>query len=96
MEFLSEIGCGRVVIRTDTEPAARALATAVAASLEDETLIEEILGLSPASLGALEHDHSYVGGIARTLRVDMERRLGERLPIQHAGYAWLLRHGAWR
>ena len=42
LEFLGEIGRKRIVIRSDDEPAVKALVQAVALHREDETVIEEI------------------------------------------------------
>ena len=60
MEFLCEIGRKRIVIRSDNEPAVKALGQAVALHREDETVIEEIPVKSSKSIGCSEHDHFLV------------------------------------
>ena len=74
LEFLGEIGRKRIVIRSDNEPAVKALVQAVALHREDETVIEEIPVKSSQSIGCNEHDHFLVGGMARAPRIDMEKR----------------------
>ena len=95
LEFLGEIGRKRIVIRSDNEPAVKALVQAVALHREDETVIEEIPVKSSQSIGCNEHDHFLVGGMARALRIDMEKRFGDNFPVLHAVYSWILRHSGW-
>ena len=71
LEFFGEIGRKRIVIRSDNEPAVKALVQAVALHRED--VIEEIPVKSSQSIGCNEHDHFLVGGMARALRIDMEK-----------------------
>ena len=95
LEFLGEIGRKRIVIRSDNEPAVKALVQAVALHREDETVIEEIRVKSSQSIGCNEHDHFLVGGMARAIRIDMEKRFGDNFPVVHAVYSWILRHSGW-
>ena len=74
-EFLGEFGRKRIVIRSDNEPAMKAFVQAVAVHRQDETVIEEIPVKSSQSLGCNEHHHFLVGGMARALRIDMEKRV---------------------
>ena len=94
LEFLGEIGRKRM-IRSDSEPAVKALVQAVALHREDETVIEEIPVKSSQSIGCNELDHFLVGGMARALRIDMEKRFGDNFPVLHAVYSWILRHSGW-
>ena len=55
-------------------------------------VIEEILVKSSQSIGCNEHDHFLVGGMARALRIDMEKRFGDNFRVVHAVYSWILRH----
>ena len=95
LEFLGEIGRKRIVIRSDNEPAVKALVQAVALHREDETVLEEIPVKSSQSILCNEHDHYLVGGMARALRIDMEKRFGDNFPVLHAVYSWILRHSGW-
>ena len=95
LEFLGEIGRKRTVISSDNEPAVKALVQAVALHREDETVIEEIPVKSSQSIGCNEHDHFLVGGMARALRIDMEKRFGDNFPVLHAVCSWILRHSGW-
>ena len=59
-------------------------------------MIEEIPVKSSQSIGCNEHDHFLVGGMARALRIDMEKRiLVTTFPVLHAVYSWILRHSGW-
>ena len=71
LEFLGEIGRKRIVIRSDNELAVKALVQAVALHREDETVFEKIPVKSSQSIGSNEHDHFFVCGMARALRIDM-------------------------
>ena len=77
LEFLGEIGRKRIVIRSDNEPAVKALVQAVALHREDETVIEEIPVKSSQTIGCNEHDQFLVGCMVRALRIDMEKRFGD-------------------
>ena len=39
--------------------------------------------------------HILVAGMARALRIDMEKRFGDNFPVLHAMYSWILRHSGW-
>ena len=78
LEFLRKIGRKRIVIRSDNEPAVKALVQEVALHREDETVIEEILVMT-----------------SQALRIDMEKRFGDKFPVLHAVYSWILRHSGW-
>ena len=82
------------MIRSDNEPAVKALVQAVALHREDETVIEEIPVKSSKSVGCNEHDHFLVDGMARALWIDMEKRFGDTL-VLHAENSWILRHSGW-
>ena len=95
LEFLGEIVRKRIVIRSDNEPAVKALVQAVALHRQDETVIEEIPVKSSQSIACNEHDHFLVGGMARALRIDVEKRFGDNFPVLHAVHPWILRHRGW-
>ena len=50
---------------------------------------------SSQSIGCNEHDHFVVGGMARALRIDMDKRFGDKFAVPHAVYSWILRHSGW-
>ena len=83
------------MIRSDNEPAVKALVQAVALHRQDETVIEEIPVKSSWSIGCNEHDLFLVGGMERALRIDVEKRFGDNFPVLHAVYSWILRHSGW-
>ena len=58
-------------------------------------MIEEIPVKSSQSIGCNEHDHFLVGGMARALRIDVEKHFGENFPVLHAVYSWIVRQSGW-
>ena len=73
LEFLREMGRNRVVIRSDNEPAVRALVDEVCKNREEETLIEEIHPGNSQTIGTVEHGNFQVGCQVRALRSNVER-----------------------
>ena len=47
-------------------------------------MIKVIPVKSSQSIGCNAHDHFLVGGMARALRIDMEKRFGDNFPVLHA------------
>ena len=95
-EFLKEIGRARVVLRTDGEPAVKALAEAVAAErAELETLLETTSVKSSQSIGVVEAGNYQLAAQIRVLKADAEAALGITLDVDHPMVAWLIRHSAW-
>ena len=93
--MLSEIGRKRIIIRTDGEPSVRALAVAVAAFREEETVLEMTSKDNIQGIGTVERGNFLVGATARVLRASIEEKLQWRLPMNHAVITWLVRHCGW-
>lgn len=95
VDFLKEVGRSKVVIRSDNEPAIKALVDDVVRNREDETLVEEIPPGNSQTVGTVEHGNYQVGCQIRALRSSVEARLGITLVPGMAAIAWLFRHAAW-
>ena len=91
-DMLQEIGRKRIIIRTDGEPSARALAVAVSAFREEETVLEMTSKDNSQGIGTVERGSFLVGATARVLRASVEEKLQWRLPMDHAVINWLVRH----
>ena len=83
---------GRVLIRTDGEPALVALRNAVIAALPDgATPISTPVGES-ASNGGIEGGVKILKGLLRVHLAALERRIGAKFPSNHPVLTWLVEH----
>jgi hypothetical protein len=83
---------GRVLIRTDGEPALVALRNAITQALPDgATPISTPVGES-ASNGGIEGAVKIVKGLLRVHLAALERRLGAKFPSGHPVLTWLVEH----
>ncbi len=93
-EMLQEIGRKRIIIRTDGEPSVQALAVAVSAFREEETVLEMTSKDNSQGIGTVERGSFLVGATARVLRASVEEKLqwGLQTPSNHlAGEAlWVV------
>ena len=100
VSFLEELGYARFRCRTDPEPAIKAMVDAVIKCLSadravEQTLPEEAIPESHASLGALEGWHNLLQGQIRALRLNVEDRFGSIVGVTHQCVPWLVRHATW-
>jgi hypothetical protein len=83
---------GRVLIRTDGEPALVALRNAITQALPDgATPISTPVGES-ASNGGIEGAVKIVKGLLRVHLAALERRIGAKFPSGHPVLTWLVEH----
>jgi hypothetical protein len=83
---------GRVLIRTDGEPALLALRNAITQALPDgATPISTPVGES-ASNGGIEGAVKIVKGLLRVHLAALERRIGGKFPSGHPVLTWLVEH----
>jgi hypothetical protein len=83
---------GRVLIRTDGEPALVALRNAIIAALpEGATPLATPVGES-ASNGGIEGAVKIIKGLLRVHLAALERRIGARFPSTHPVLTWLVEH----
>ena len=83
---------GRVLIRTDGEPALVALRNAIIQALpEGATPIETPVAES-ASNGGIEGGVRIFKGLLRVHLAALERRIGAKFPTNHPVLTWLVEH----
>ncbi len=83
---------GRVLIRTDNEPALNALRIAITKALPDgATPITTPVGES-ASNGIIENAVRLAKDLLRVHLAALERRIGAKFPSKHPVLAWLVEH----
>ncbi len=83
---------GRVLIRTDGEPALLALRNAIIKGLPDgATPISTPVGES-SSNGGIEGAVKIVKGLLRVHLAALERKIGAKFPAGHAVLTWLVEH----
>lgn len=91
---LGSMGHTRVVLKGDSEPAMKALATWVMEMRMHTAVVEESPDDEPQSNGMAERCVQTVMGLFRTARSALENRIGQTLPDDHAVLTWLVRHAA--
>ena len=86
---------GRVILKGDQEPALQDLFEDVARRRGTAPTVLECsaVGESQAN-GFAERAVRSIEEIVRTLKLDLESRLAQRIPIEHPAVAWLIEHGA--
>ena len=88
---------GTVILRSDQEPALVDLLKEVAKVREAsgmKTIIEHsAVGESQAN-GTAEQAVQAVEGIMRTMKLDLEEKLGRKVPVTAPVFAWLVEHSA--
>eukprot|EP00971_Amphidinium_carterae_P299620 5953018-Amphidinium_carterae.1 len=95
VNFVKSLFVGRLILRSDNEPAAVALCEAAKARLPEQIVIETTPRYSSGSLGAVERAHRAVQGQARTLRYAVLANYGISLDPGSPGFTWMMRHSAW-
>ena len=84
---------GRVVLRSDQEPALQDLLEEVARKRGDlPTVIESSPVGESQSNGFIERAVRSVEEMVRTHKLALESRLGERIAVDHPAIAWLIEH----
>eukprot|EP00971_Amphidinium_carterae_P223396 4432507-Amphidinium_carterae.1 len=94
LEFLERLAHGRVLLFADGEPVMRALLERVAAK-RPNTMTRYTPRYSGQAIGRLASMQDLIQGQIRTLKIDIEQRLGEAVPVDAPVFAWLVRHSSW-
>eukprot|EP00971_Amphidinium_carterae_P348484 6490516-Amphidinium_carterae.1 len=94
LEFLERLAHGRVLLFADGEPVMRALLERVAAK-RPNTMTRYTPRYSGQAIGRLASMQDLIQGQIRTLKIDLEQRLGEVVPVDAPVFAWLVRHSSW-
>ena len=92
IDFIRDVGRNRVVLRSDNEPAVKALVDEVCKQRDEETVVEEIAPGNSQTIGTVEHGNFQVGCQVRALRCCTEKKLGITIVPGMAATAWLVRH----
>ena len=87
-------GLGRLVLRTDKEPAILALATEIREKRSAPTIVESAPKGAHQAVGGVERANQELGKQIRALKLGLEAHVG-KLPEDHRVMAWLARHAAW-
>jgi hypothetical protein len=83
---------GKVVLKSDGEPAILALKEAIARRLPDGAVTLESAPTESESNGAVENAVKLVKGMIRVHLLALERKVGGRFPGTHPVLAWLIEH----
>ena len=95
-DFLERMAHTTVILHSDGEVAVQRLMHSVAEKRgQGRTLTRYTPRYSSQSLGKISSAQAMLQAQARTLKVDLEERVKQRIPITQAIYAWLLRHAGW-
>ena len=86
---------GTVILRSDQEPALVDLLKEVAKVREQSglrTIIEHSAVADSQANGTAEQAVQAVEGISRTMKLDLEEKIGAKVPVTSAAFAWLIEH----
>ena len=84
---------GQVEIRTDGEPALVELMRKVAERRSAPTFLRRTPPYDSQSNGRVERTVRSLEEITRVLKIDLEKRINERISVESVIFQWLLRHG---
>ena len=94
---IGRMGYPRVVLRSDQEPAITAMVDRVKAIRDEqgkETDIEWAPKYDSDANGHAERGVQAAEGMLRTLKFELENKIGGRIPSDHPMVAWMTRHAA--
>ena len=93
-KFMEQLGYGRVVLRSDNEPAILALKEAVRRETNVEIVMEEAPVGDHQANGAVENAIKNVQGQFRVIKDALESRIKEKLNGEHPAVPWMVMHAA--
>ena len=85
---------GRVILKTDGEPAIMDLRRGVAEKLQCVVPMERPAPYEPQINGSVENGVKQFKGLLRTLSLALEARVGVEVPVSHPLTSWLVDHTA--
>ena len=91
---IRNLGCKKVIIKSDQEPAIMALKEEVRRRLDQDVIFEESPIGESQSNGRVERVVRTVKGHIRTMKEALDSRFQERIPLDHQVMSWLPRHAA--
>ena len=93
------LGHIRLMLGSDNEPAILKLLTETLKEMRIQLVDQATEGhppaYDPASNGAAESACKSVGGRLRTMKLDLEARIKQKIPADHPIMGWLVEHAAW-
>ena len=92
-------GVAECRLKSDQEPAIQKLVEELASQRKQaghNTIAMAAPRRSHQSMGLVENANDQVAKQTRKLKLELETRLGQRLPPFHQIMPWLVRHGAWQ
>lgn len=92
---LEHLGYKRVIFRSDNEPSLLAFLRVLKQRWSSEVIDEHATTGDPKSNGAAENAVKLVKGLIRSLKDDLESRLGTSIPETHGLLSWLVRQAAY-
>ena len=98
VEDIEWLGYNKIILKSDNEPAIVQVLRETLKSLKVNT-VDQAMEEHPApyyskAKGAVENAVKQVQGLARTLKISLERIINKSIPLEHAVVAWLVEHAA--
>ena len=93
VDFLDGLGIQDGILRTDGEPSILDWAKQVKKAWKGKLVLEASARGSAESKGGIERSIQTIQGMVRTLKLDLEERLGTTLETTNPVLAWLVRRG---
>ena len=87
LKDMEKLGYHEVILKSDGEPALKAIQKEVRERREKPTMLENSPAGDSCANGAAERAVQAVGGQVRVLKFALENRLGIKLPVQHCLFA---------
>ena len=84
----------RVVTRSHQEPAITAMVNKIRELRNEETIVEWSPAYDKDANGMTERGVQAAEGLARTLKLELEDKLGHKIPVDHPAVTWLIQHAA--
>ena len=94
LRALKMIGCKRLMLKSDNEPAIKALTAEVIAQFDGEVVPEHNPAYIKESAGEVERSVQSVTGMIRTLRCQAEADLGIEVALGTPLQGWMVEYGA--
>ena len=93
-KFIEQLGYGRIVLRSDNEPAILALKEAVRRESNVEIVMEEVPVGDHQANGLVESAIKSVQGQFRVIKDALESRTNEKLHGEHPAVPWMVMHAS--
>eukprot|EP00971_Amphidinium_carterae_P352935 6492776-Amphidinium_carterae.1 len=96
LEYIERLAHTEVTLHSDSEQSMRSLLEKVCAKRStDRTFTRFAPKFSSQSIGRLAAIQNLIQGQVRALKLDIEQRLGEQVPVRSPLFFWAVRHAAW-